>query len=379
MTAFSNHGVRSSRRTALALAGAALLMGGLMTTPAGAGQHKPHSGSSTSSGGSASARSGSSSSSSGSSASSSRSSSSRSHRAVPRSSVSSHRSEGRTPRHSSRHHGGYYGGHYYGTYGYPYYYPSFGYYWWNSFYSPWWAYSVPHVYVSGYPDRGGDGLGALDLDVSPENAEVYIDGELVGTADDYDGWPSYLWLENGTYDVVFYHQGYRTLARQITVRSGSLADIEDEMERGDAVRPEDLGPKTHERRDARLAEEAEKQAAAEARESRGDGDWRDRIRSERRQRVPVPPPVEEEEVDRDLRGEPGEVALAIEPSDAAVYLDGRFLGTADRLSRHDGPLLVDAGDHEIEVVRPGYGSRKMQFSVKAGESVELDIRLDRQE
>jgi hypothetical protein len=301
--------------------------------------------------------------------------------------VSSHRSDGRTPRHSSHHHGGYYGGHYYGGhyygyYGQPYYYPSFGYYWWNSFYSPWWAYSVPHVYVSGYSDRGGDGLGALDLDVSPENAEVYIDGELVGTADDYDGWPSYLWLENGTYDVVFYHQGYRTLAQQITVRSGSLADIEDEMERGDAVRPEDLGPKTHERRDARLAEEAEKQAAAEARESSGDGDWRDRIRTERRQRVPVPPPAppaEEDEVDRDLRGEPGHVSLAIEPSDAAVYLDGRFLGTADRLSRHDGPLLVDAGDHEIEVVRPGYGSRKMQFSVKAGESVELDISLNRQE
>ncbi|MDX1999549.1 MAG: PEGA domain-containing protein [Thermoanaerobaculia bacterium] len=377
MTTFSDSGAKRSRRTAVALAGTALLMGGLFALPAGAGQHKP-SGSSSSSGHSASPRSGSSSS--GSSASSSRSGSSSSHRAVPRSS-SGGSSVGRTPQHSSRHRGSYHHG--YGHYGrgyYGYYYPSFGYYWWNSFYSPWWAWGGPRVYVSAYPDRSGDSLGAIDTDVAPENAEVYVDGELVGTADDYDGWPSYLWLDAGTYDVVFYHQGYKTMARQIIVRPGALIDVEDEMERGDAVRPEDLGPKTHERRDARLAEEAEKQAAVEAQERQADGAWRDRVRSERRARTIVPPPAAEaEEVDRDLRSKPAEVTLAIEPSDATVYLDGKFLGSAELLARAGGPLLVDAGEHEIEVLRPGYGSKKQSFSVKAGEKVELAVELGKLE
>lgn len=374
MTTFSDLGATSSRR--LAFAGAALLVAGLFTLPAGAGQHKP-SGSSSSSGHSASARSGSSGSSSGST--SSRSSSSSSHRAVPRSGTSSHRSEGRTPQHSGRHYGGSH--HNYGHYGYyHYYYPSFGYYWWNSFYSPWWAWSGPRVYASAYPDRSGDSLGAIDTDVAPENAEVYVDGELVGTADDYDGWPSYLWLDEGTYDVVFFHQGYKTMARQIIVRPGSLVDVEDEMERGDAVRPEDLGPKTHERRDARLAEDAEKQAAAEARDRQGDSAWRDRVRSERRARTVVPPPAAEaESVDRDLRGEPAEVTLEIEPSDAAVYLDGKFVGSAEALAHAGGPLLMNAGEHEIEVMRPGYGSKKQSFSVKAGERIDLELTLGKLE
>jgi hypothetical protein len=120
-----------------------------------------------------------------------------------------------------------------------------GYYWgWSPF---WWA----NFYGYGQPyddpgDRrhGHDSMGALDLDVSPGRTEVYIDGGYAGVVDSYDGFPRYLWLDRGTYEVVFYLDGYRTIARQITVHPGTVIDIDDHMESGRSIRPEDLASKT---------------------------------------------------------------------------------------------------------------------------------------
>ncbi len=100
--------------------------------------------------------------------------------------------------------GGYYGG--YGGYGY------YG--------APGWG------YTSVYPAVGAT-HGALDLDVSPESAQIYVDGQLVGIADDFDGFPDFLWLEKGTYDVAIFAPGFQTLARQYSVYGGMVIDIED--------------------------------------------------------------------------------------------------------------------------------------------------------
>ncbi len=78
----------------------------------------------------------------------------------------------------------------------------------------------------------------------------------------------------------------------------------------------------------------------------------------------------------DARGEPGSVKLEIEPDDASVYLDGRFLGTGRELARLRAGLIVDPGEHRIEVVRPGRQSEEKSFSVRAGEEVRLEIELD---
>lgn len=85
-----------------------------------------------------------------------------------------------------------------------------------------------------------DFLGALDLDVSPGRTQIYLDGQYVGIVDQYDGWPSYLLLEQGTYELVFYLDGYRTLVRRVTVYPRTKLGVEDRLEPGPSVRPEDL-------------------------------------------------------------------------------------------------------------------------------------------
>ena len=221
-------------------------------------------------------------------------------------------------------------------------------------------------------------MGALDLDVWPAQTQVYIDGEYVGVVDNFDGWPRYLWLEKGTYDVVFYLDGFKTLARQYSIYPGLVIDVDDRMQPGDAVRPEDLVSKSTERRDARIAQDRAQQEAAERgeRAESGAGDWHERVRGEREEmsRQPYDDELKSGQA-VDARGEPGRVHVTIEPDDAAVYLDGRFLGTGRDLARLSSGLIVDPGAHKLSVVRPGRESKSLDFEVAAGQELNLNVAL----
>lgn len=242
-----------------------------------------------------------------------------------------------------------------------------GYYGYYPYYWPW-GWGAYAVVGPGSDYQEGD-MGALDLDLSPESAQVYLDGQVIGTADDFDGFPSYLWLPKGTYDLVFYKDGFQTIARQYSIYPGVVIDVEDTMARGTSVRPEDIPTKTHERRDARIREDAERGKDAEQGEA---PTWRERVREQR----------QGEEGGQtggvvDARGEPGRVDIAVQPTDAAVYLDGHLLGSAANLSHAPGGIIVDPGDHVIEVVRPGYASQKKSFKVAAGGQAEIDVELEK--
>jgi hypothetical protein len=251
-------------------------------------------------------------------------------------------------------------------------------------YSWYWSAWGPSVYYSpGYARyRDDDGAGALDLDLAPEKAEVYVDGRLIGRADDFDGFPTYLWLPRGTYDVVFYLAGYKTIARQYTIYPGLVIDVDDLMQPGDSVRPEDMVSRSTEHRDDRLRRDAERQAAA-------GGSWRDRDRDyetwrERREAADAERERDAGRLDRSrspsremARDDDDQVALrvSVEPSDAAIYLDGKFVGEADDVA---GDLSVAEGAHTLEAVRPGYRTTTRSFTAQAGDALTFDLRMERE-
>jgi len=259
--------------------------------------------------------------------------------------------------HSRGRYGGYYGG-YVGIGSYGWGYPGYGYYGGYGWYGP-----PSWGYTSVYPVSGAS-YGALDLDVSPEGAQIYVDGNLVGVADDFDGYPNFLWLDKGTYDVVIFAPGYQTIARQYSIYAGLVIDVEDSMIPGKETLPQDLVSKQTVNRDERLRRDRENEAEVRAwEEAQGRG----------------ASPMADDEADReplDARGAPGTLRLEVEPGDASVYLDGRFLGTGRELARLRSGLIVDAGEHRIEVVRPGRRSETQTFTVVAGEEASLDIELD---
>lgn len=277
--------------------------------------------------------------------------------------------------------GGYYGG-YYSPYNRYYWGPYWGWGWWG-----WWGGDDYYGYYPGYNypryygDRYDRETGALDIDVSPGKTEVWIDGRYVGTADDFDGFPQYLWLDKGVYDLVLYREGYTTIARQITVHGGSVVSIDDRMQRGESVKPQDLATKTHERRNERVRSEDERREELARRDQANMEDWRERAR----RRI--------EDRDRYDRGDRGDqngrdeavadggahLHLQILPSDASVYLDGRFIGTGVDLERLRQGVRVEPGEHRIAVVRPGHKAEEQQFTAAAGEDVDLNIELESME
>ncbi len=300
---------------------------------------------------------------------------------------SSHGSSGAGPTRvggvASYHHGGnWHGNYWWGGRYYPGYYPYWGWGWggWNWWWWDNWGYYYPYYppaythydgYSRVYPNDDYGEMGALDLDVSPEKAQVYVNGQRMGICDDFDGWPDYLWLRKGTYDIVFYMPGFKTIAQQVTVVPGMVIDFNDKMEPGQAVRPEDLPAKTHERRDERLRQDRETEL--EAQRQAPPPDWRER----------APRPLEESEgtapprgAVQDARRAPAHLHLDIVPADASVYLDGRFVGTGDDLEAMRPGLIIDSGDHKLEVARPGRKTATQTFSAKPGEDVSLSVSLE---
>jgi hypothetical protein len=319
-------------------------------------------------------------------------------------------------------HGGHGGGGWHGGYGgrggfyYPWgwgggFWPSFSF-WYGDpyyYYPPYGGYGYYGNYGYGGYEGGGYGrydrndMGALDLDVSPGRTHVFVNGEDLGIVDKYDGWPGYLWLPRGTYDVAFYLDGYKTIARQITIYPGSVIDIDDHMEQGQSVRPEDLASKTHERRDDRLRYERERRQQLEQQGYNNDDDWRDRAHRDRSADRDDDRNMDRNDMDRndtdrdntdrnqgrtggrrydrdrnqgDNGSQHGSLRLMVDPEDASIYLDGRFIGTGGDVSTMRGGLRVTPGHHQISVVRPGRRAEERNFDVKAGEDVKVDVRLE---
>lgn len=242
----------------------------------------------------------------------------------------------------------------------------------------------------GYPYAGGGGgydhssrddMGALDLDISPGDTEVYVNGEKLGTVDDYDGWPQYLWLPKGTYDIVFFREGYKTLARQVSVYPGLVIDMDDRLEHGQSILPQDLQTKTHERRDDRLRYERERSDRIDRGQwdprSRDDDNWRDRAHrgSDRTDQHGQSAGRGDDSNGRAVSGDSGWLRLSVDPEDSSVYLDGRFVGTGSELGSLQNGLKVSPGKHHLAVVRPGRKSVERDFDATAGSDVKLSIDL----
>ena len=138
------------------------------------------------------------------------------------------------------------GGHVVVRGGYGFGYAPFAYGWgFSPFFNPFWAYGAGPYYNG--PAGGVDmnvamiaGWGAVEMNVKPNRADVWVDGKYVAEARDLDGYPSYLWLEKGPHHVAVYKAGYKTFEEEIDVARGMKRELKLRLEPGDSQPP---GPK----------------------------------------------------------------------------------------------------------------------------------------
>jgi len=250
---------------------------------------------------------------------------------------------------------GYHGYYYpYGRYPYRYYHPYYLRYWWPYYWGGYWG----PVYWS---HRYHHDSGAIDINTRPKKTQIYLNGYNIGNAGRFDGLPGYLWLKKGTYEIIYYLEGYETVRKVYEIFPGVTLREKFRMQPGKATPPEELS-----------------QVPVAARiEAEQEAGYEDRAEAPRRYRVTQPRPANEaDEGAFDLRGDPGFAKVSVLPSDASVYLDGRFLGTGGDLARRDGRVTLDPGKHRLQVRRPGYRDKDIEFVVQAAETTALDVALE---
>lgn len=233
--------------------------------------------------------------------------------------------------------------------------------WWGVHWGPSWGWQA----WTHNPGRALDpSLTVVDTDISPERALVVLDGELIGTADDFDGFPDYLYLEPGRYTLEFKLTGYKSLSLEIEAEEGRFFPLKMKLERQAGEHVEAWYKNQTKGLPTRRVFGKPQTAPESVARPGPDPSLRSETRGEERepQRVRVP-----REAALDLR---------VSPANAVVFLNGEFVGTAEELRRLERGLAVAAGRHDLEIMAPGKKSRVFRVDIKAGDRQQVVVELD---
>ena len=229
-------------------------------------------------------------------------------------------------------------------YGYPYYgYPFYGYPYARSYYG------YPYYgYPGGYPYYYG---ASLRLQVTPREAEVFVDGYFAGTVDDFDGTFQRLDAEPGEHDLELYLPGHRSVQQKLYLQPGKTTKVKLAMQPlapGDSEPVRPVGVPSSSRLDARNG------APRPRRQPRADDV------------TPVEPT-------RDRDATYGSLSIRVQPGDAEILIDGE---------RWEGPATTErfvvglaAGRHVIEIQKPGFRRYTTEVTVRNGVTTPLNVLL----
>lgn len=223
---------------------------------------------------------------------------------------------------------GFYGGFYGGFWGYPY------------AYAPYPLYGYP---AYGYYDTSAD----LRVQVTPRTAEVYVDGYLVGTVDDFDGMFQRVHMPLGEHEVTVYSPGFRSITQRMFFRPFESYKIKDTMQPRPAGEADDPRP------------------APAPRPARQEGAPRGR-----------PSMHEQPQMGNQLQVEPangfGAVAVRVQPADAEILIDGeRWEATAgERVLVQLAP-----GAHRVEVRKSGFKPYSTTVDIRGGQTFTVNVSL----
>lgn len=204
----------------------------------------------------------------------------------------------------------------------------------------------------------GPGLAVVDTDLGPDHTRLYLDGRFIGVADDFDGFPDYLYLQPGRYLLEGRLGGYRAVAFSVHAEPGCAFNLRHSLERVPGTAkvhwwddPEEVAP------GVRLFGPVQPPSAVSAPARAPDLSLRPDLARSRGGEV-----------------RPG-VRLSVAPLEASVYLDGVFVGEARELNRRPRPLPVAAGQHRLHVMAPGHATVERALEVAPDEVLEVVVVL----
>jgi len=233
------------------------------------------------------------------------------------------------------------------------------------FYNPfWWGYGgfygfygypfMPYAAYGPYPAYGyWDASADLRVQVTPRTAEVYVDGYLVGTVDDFDGTFQRVHMPLGEHEIAVYQSGYRTISQRMLFRPWTSYKIKETMQALPAGQSE-----------PRPVPAPRSQPQGPPPQDRGPGYPGDRMYPSDRNPngVQIAPGGDRF----------GAVAIRVQPMDAEVYIDDQ------RWEASSGErMLVQLSDgvHRVEIRKAGYRTYSSTVRVRSGETVTVNVSL----
>lgn len=244
-----------------------------------------------------------------------------------------------------------------GSYGYPWY-PYYG--TWAQMGYPWGPWGPPGFY--GYPLRD-ELTAALRLDVTPRDAEVFVDGYAAGRVDDFDGIFQRLRLRPGNHEIALYKPGFRTVRQNLYLGPRSDQKIRFDMEPlagGEASEPPPQ---------PRQPEEGG-EGPTDARRLPFDAPFGEPGPP---QGPPQAPPRGPESPARPVPGRFGTLSVRVQPADAEIFVDGeRWSAPAeqDRLT-----IQLAEGRHHIEIRKSGFSSYQEDVLIRRDRALSLNVSL----
>lgn len=189
-------------------------------------------------------------------------------------------------------------------------------------------------------------FGAIKLEVTPQDAEVFVDGYLTGTVNEFDGFFQRLRLPAGEHDIEIYKDGYRSLRQKVYLQPDDTFRLRYMLEPLKSGETPDAPP-------------APSPQSVPARAT-GPPDYR-------RPRPPRRGP-------QDLSSG-GSVSIRVQPADAEILIDGERWQTSDDRDR----LIVQVtpGPHRIEVRKSDYETYASEIDVRPGETAMVNVSLTR--
>ena len=227
-------------------------------------------------------------------------------------------------------------------------------------YDPWFQWGPYGPY--GYPPYGYygrvDDTSSVRLEVTPRDAQVFVDGYAAGTVDDFDGIFQRLRIRPGNHQIALYLEGYRTVVQNLYLNPGGDQKIRLTMERLRAGEVSDPPPPASEPEQAVAPPEP-------GRPGPGAGPFGPGPRR--------PPPPQTAE--REAPGRFGSLSLRVQPADAEILVDGERWSTSagqDRIA-----IQLSEGRHHIDVHKDGFEPYAEDILIRRGATFTLNVSLSR--
>ena len=243
-----------------------------------------------------------------------------------------------------------------------------GYYARPFFYDPFFWGGYPGWYpgwYAGYPQYPGYWYGrsysSARIQVTPKQAEVYIDGFYAGQVDDFDGVFQRLDVPPGEHELEVYLNGYKTFRQKVLFRPGETLKLRAALEplaAGEAPEP--------------------RPQAAPPPAGQPQGYPPQRPYPPQRGYPPAPGPgrtrpLPESGVDMGPESGFGTLAIRVQPSDAVVIIDGERWDSPEGGSRLQ--VQLSAGPHRVEVRKDGFRTYATSVTIRPGTTETLNISL----